>query len=367
MSQAKPDDPVNRSAPRVVLLATDRSQSIIGEIVDGQAKTIAYSAYGEQSAQQKVETRLGFNGQLREADIGWYLLGNGYRAYNPRLMRFHSPDSWSPFRGGGLNAYMYCVGDPVNRVDPTGHAPLFPGLPLGLRKFVSRVDGFLFGGAEHTGSKGIANNSGFAAMRPEKTGEGTALLNVGAMVAVQAPIKKTRGLYPGGDVAPQNVGGWEPQYGGTPWRVSSTTQGGSSLNANHRISSATRRATNPGSPQHMNTTTTPLWNSNTKAAAFNHQSSTTVYPVGVGSPSPSGPVTHGSTASSSVRPSTSSAVGSSTHSSSNRPTAAVAAIRRDPPPSQRSPSPSPPTSRDSTPPRSPIYNRRYGPNGDRYT
>jgi RHS repeat-associated protein len=121
MSQAKPDEPVNRSEPRVVLLATDRSQSIIGEIVDGQAHTIAYSAYGEQSAQQIVETRLGFNGQLREADIGWYLLGNGYRAYNPRLMRFHSPDSWSPFRGGGLNAYMYCAGDPVNRVDPTGH------------------------------------------------------------------------------------------------------------------------------------------------------------------------------------------------------------------------------------------------------
>jgi RHS repeat-associated protein len=122
MSQAKPYEPINRSEPRVVLLATDRSQSILGEIVDGHIKTIGYSAYGEQSAQQKVETRLGFNGQLREADIGWYLLGNGYRAYNPRLLRFHSPDSWSPFRGGGLNAYMYCVGDPVNRVDPTGHS-----------------------------------------------------------------------------------------------------------------------------------------------------------------------------------------------------------------------------------------------------
>lgn len=104
-----------------MLLATDHSQSIIGEIVDSQTNTIGYSAYGEQSAQQKVETRLGFNGQLREASFGWYLLGNGYRAYNPRLLRFHSPDSWSPFGGGGLNAYMYCVGDPVNRSDPTGH------------------------------------------------------------------------------------------------------------------------------------------------------------------------------------------------------------------------------------------------------
>ncbi|MGY2189036.1 hypothetical protein D3C87_1307570 [compost metagenome] len=121
MSQAKPVDQDNRSGRSVVLLAVDRSQSIIGEIVKGQTNTIGYSAYGEQSAQQKVETRLGFNGQLREINIRWYLLGNGYRAYNPRLMRFHSPDSWSPFGGGGLNAYMYCVGDPINRFDPTGH------------------------------------------------------------------------------------------------------------------------------------------------------------------------------------------------------------------------------------------------------
>lgn len=110
---------------RTTLLATDNSHSIIGEIVDGDLKRIAYSAYGEQSAQQEDKTRLGFNGQLREAKIGWYFLGNGYRAYNPRLMRFHRPDSWSPFGWGGLNPYMYCVGDPVNRSDPTGHWPAF--------------------------------------------------------------------------------------------------------------------------------------------------------------------------------------------------------------------------------------------------
>ncbi|MFJ3369100.1 RHS repeat-associated core domain-containing protein [Pseudomonas sp. NPDC086251] len=120
MTQTKQEIP---SLQRVVLLATNSSHSIIGEIVDGKTNTIAYSTYGEQSAQQDVATRMGFNGQLREGNIGWYLLGNGYRAYNPRLMRFHSPDSWSPFGGGGLNAYMYCVGDPVNRSDPTGHNP----------------------------------------------------------------------------------------------------------------------------------------------------------------------------------------------------------------------------------------------------
>ncbi|CAI8894103.1 RHS repeat-associated core domain-containing protein [Pseudomonas sp. IT-P253] len=106
---------------RTLLLATDNKNSVLAEIAGGKPNAIAYSAYGQPSAQQEVATGLEFNGELHEAHIGWYLLGNGYRAYNPVLMRFHSPDSWSPFGGGGLNAYMYCVGDPVNLSDPTGH------------------------------------------------------------------------------------------------------------------------------------------------------------------------------------------------------------------------------------------------------
>ncbi|MCE5978270.1 RHS repeat-associated core domain-containing protein [Pseudomonas sp. JR33AA] len=51
---------------------------------------------------------------------GCYHLGNGRRTYNPVLMRFHSADSLSPFSDGGLNAYAYCAGDPINRVDPSG-------------------------------------------------------------------------------------------------------------------------------------------------------------------------------------------------------------------------------------------------------
>lgn len=113
----------NAVKQRVILLATNSSQSIIGESVEGTINTIGYSAYGEQSAQQEVASALGFNGQLREAKLGWYLLGNGYRAYNTRLMRFHSPDSWSPFDEGGLNSYAYCLNDPINSDDPTGHSP----------------------------------------------------------------------------------------------------------------------------------------------------------------------------------------------------------------------------------------------------
>ncbi len=55
-----------------------------------------------------------------------YQLGNGYRAYLPSLMRFNAPDSLSPFGAGGPNPYAYCDGEPVNRVDPSGHMELDP-------------------------------------------------------------------------------------------------------------------------------------------------------------------------------------------------------------------------------------------------
>lgn len=78
-------------------------------------------------------TRIGFNGQVLEP-WGCYLPGNGYRAYNLALLRFHSPDRWSPFERGGLNPYAYCSGDPVNAVDPTGRweEKITPLLSLGL-------------------------------------------------------------------------------------------------------------------------------------------------------------------------------------------------------------------------------------------
>lgn len=71
---------------------------------------------------QPALSRMGFNGQLRERPRGWYHLGHGHRIYSPLLMRFHCPDRLSPFGAGGLNAYAYCLGDPVNQQDPTGRS-----------------------------------------------------------------------------------------------------------------------------------------------------------------------------------------------------------------------------------------------------
>lgn len=63
---------------------------------------------------------LAFTGQLLERKTDFYMLGNGRRAYDPVLMRFISPDRQSPFGKGGISSYAYCLGDPVNRLDPGG-------------------------------------------------------------------------------------------------------------------------------------------------------------------------------------------------------------------------------------------------------
>ncbi|MFC9622747.1 RHS repeat-associated core domain-containing protein [Streptomyces sp. NPDC056930] len=66
-------------------------------------------------------TPAGSTGEPLDSATGLEHLGRSYRSYNPTLMRFHSPDSLSPFDGDGLNPYAYCLGDPINRVDPTGN------------------------------------------------------------------------------------------------------------------------------------------------------------------------------------------------------------------------------------------------------
>jgi RHS repeat-associated protein len=107
-------------------LATDQQRSVLYLFDAVQRHPLAYTPYGYRPRQNGLLSILGFNGERLDALTGSYLLGNGYRAFNPVLMRFNSPDSWSPFGQGGLNAYGYCEGEPINRVDPNGHAFLKP-------------------------------------------------------------------------------------------------------------------------------------------------------------------------------------------------------------------------------------------------
>ncbi|WCM54608.1 RHS repeat-associated core domain-containing protein [Pseudomonas sp. WJP1] len=119
---------------KTILLATDQQQSVLNALDANQPNPIAYTPYGHRPRENGLLSLIGFNGELPDPLTGHYHLGKGYRQFNPVLMRFNSPDSWSPFGEGGLNAYVYCDGDPRNRLDPTGHKG-------GFMKWFNRVTG----------------------------------------------------------------------------------------------------------------------------------------------------------------------------------------------------------------------------------
>lgn len=103
--------------------------------LDSQSQVVtdtAFTAFGETSDSALPAWSPAFNGQVRDPLTGYYHLGSGYRAYNPELMRFNTPDSWSPFGVGGINPYVYCRNDPINFVDPTGHISWQAGVGIGL-------------------------------------------------------------------------------------------------------------------------------------------------------------------------------------------------------------------------------------------
>ncbi|CRI56669.1 hypothetical protein CCOS191_2133 [Pseudomonas sp. CCOS 191] len=102
------------------LLAGDHAQSIIVAQSGMGRKEIQYSPYGHRKELESAP-RTGFIGQYCESDFGWYFLGNGYRVYNPVIMRFHSPDvGFSPFGRAGINSYAYVTGNPIGRHDRSG-------------------------------------------------------------------------------------------------------------------------------------------------------------------------------------------------------------------------------------------------------
>lgn len=114
------------------LLATDQQRSVLNTLKANQPpQAITYSCYGHRTTASGFLSVLGFNGEMADPMTGHYLLGNGYRAFNPVLMRFNRPDILSPFGKGGLNSYAYCLGDPINSHDPNGR--------FALPTFLSRI------------------------------------------------------------------------------------------------------------------------------------------------------------------------------------------------------------------------------------
>ncbi|MEN5037383.1 RHS repeat-associated core domain-containing protein [Pseudomonas sp. TWI929] len=106
---------------QAALYATDIQGSVLRCIGRNSSSLMHYMVYGWDS-QTAAAPVLRFSSQRKGTLTGHYLLGDGYRAFIPTLMRFNAPDSLSPFAQGGLNTYSYCGGDPVNRNDSTGHS-----------------------------------------------------------------------------------------------------------------------------------------------------------------------------------------------------------------------------------------------------
>lgn len=98
----------------------DKQASVLGSVGMEGARSIHYSAYGGSGAAANLPSLTGYAGYYLDALSGHYILGNGYRSYSPLMMRFLSPDSLSPFGRGGVNAYAYCAGNPISRIDPAG-------------------------------------------------------------------------------------------------------------------------------------------------------------------------------------------------------------------------------------------------------
>ena len=137
------------------LLAVDHKRSVLNTVDVSQSHPFVYTPFGHRLLLGRHLSPLGFNGEKADPITGHYLLGNGYRAFNPVLMRFNSPDSRSPFREGGLNAYAYCLGDPVNREDSTGHSSVLARFFVRLGRRANQV----FSGKPNIGPKIRAENT----------------------------------------------------------------------------------------------------------------------------------------------------------------------------------------------------------------
>lgn len=111
------------------ILATDKTGTVLSESSRAQQLHHRYTAYGYDPIRPQNCSLFGFNSERLTPLQPGYLLGTGYhRVYNTLLMRLQSPDTWAPFGESIRNPYAYCIGDPVNYIDVTGHQPILAKL-----------------------------------------------------------------------------------------------------------------------------------------------------------------------------------------------------------------------------------------------
>ncbi|MEE4666148.1 RHS repeat-associated core domain-containing protein [Pseudomonas alliivorans] len=214
------------------LIVTDTQNSALGVTTAAQQIDIAYSPYGHRDPDLFGTALPGFTGAQPERVTGHYLLGNGYRAFNPTLMRFNSPDSLSPFGKGGLNAYAYCAGNPVNRIDPTGHMSFSSlGVIAGLILTATGVASAVVGGVTKDSNPELSSPLMIAGIVAAVLGVGVAGGSVIAKTAASRP--SVLRVESGARVSPNRRGG----VSGPPRLQGNGRRSSNPYSSNGRVSS----------------------------------------------------------------------------------------------------------------------------------
>jgi RHS repeat-associated protein len=93
-------------------------------------KQVSYDSLGcvLSDSNPAFDMPLGFAGGLYDGDTG--LVRFGYRDYDPDTGRWTAKDPIF-FAGGDTDLFGYCLGDPVNWVDPDGLNPTVGGAVIG--------------------------------------------------------------------------------------------------------------------------------------------------------------------------------------------------------------------------------------------
>ena len=100
------------------------------ELIYDSATGVIATGYESHIA---IQNPIRYRGYYYDIETGWFWLSSRY--YSPELCRFISPDSvdyLDPSSINGLNLYSYCMNDPINYADPSGHIAISTLILCGL-------------------------------------------------------------------------------------------------------------------------------------------------------------------------------------------------------------------------------------------